>query len=485
MLTGAYRGVIRRQFAISNMMRRPGSQFNKYLRVGRSISNSRLGLSQEQQQLQQLQLQKNQRIQKWVLSLLGFGALSFYVWYVYWPHNTFPKSVASILRKGLWEESDKENFNYGKAIKYYIEAIEEANKKGLDPLSDEYTGIELKIAEMYEKLAMYDEANTLYNELLYRYYEALSEPGKVPVDKRPDMVRRDLRVLIKSLETNKDLVIGKRNLLAHLLLAQEEILTRSQELKKFFEKRQERIKLASQGKVLEDKVFKPVVNTDNIKLNDEGYMILDLQKNSSAWEPFKEEYFTARDLYTAYCLSSKDLSAALSCKMTTVEWMVMADMPPGQILLSQANLGSLLYLQSEKYEADIYNINEKIKTDKQLENDKPVISALRTLNKSRDTCLKMATECYDSVVQFAKKNNKLRFKASEQLDPSASQAIALSTYGLGVLNLHSGALAKAERLLKDSVGMAKEIDFFELIKEADGELEKVYKAKQKITQENN
>ncbi|QLL30547.1 hypothetical protein HG536_0A03650 [Torulaspora globosa] len=416
--------------------------------------------------------QRNDRIQKIVLSLLGFSAFSYGVWHFYWPHHTFPKPVAQILRKGLWAESDKEQFDYQKALKFYIEALDKCQELKVDPISDEYTGIELKVAEMYEKLGMLDEASGVYLELLYRYFDALNTEGKIPEDKRPELIRRDLRILIKSLETNKDVSTGKRNLLAHLLMAQEEVLSRSQELKQFFERRKEKAKIIFQGKALDASDFKTFVNEENLKLDDEGYMILDLQKDSSAWEPFKEEFFTARDLYTAFCLSSKDIAAALSCKMTTVEWMVMADMPPGQILLSQANLGSLLYLQGEKFEAEIFELEGKRDKDPSLRSDEPMIKALRHLHRNRDTCLQMATQCYDSVIQFAKKNNKLRFNMKDQLDPSVSQAIALSTYGMGVLNLHQGVLAKAEKLLKDSISMAKEIDFQELLNEARNELDK-------------
>lgn len=416
--------------------------------------------------------QKNDRIQRIVLSLLGLSAFSYGIWYFYWPHHTFPKPVAQILRKGLWAESNKEQFDYQKALKLYIEALDKCQELKLDPISDEYTGIELKVAEMYEKLEMLDEATGVYLELLYRYFDALNTPGKVPEDKRPELIRRDLRILIKSLETNKDVATGKRNLLAHLLMAQEEVLGRSQELKQFFERRKEKARNMFQGKALDSSDFKTFVNDENLKLNDEGYMILDLQKDSTAWEPFKEEFFTARDLYTAFCLSSKDIAAALSCKMTTVEWMVMADMPPGQILLSQANLGSLLYLQGEKFEAEILELEGRRDQDPSLKSDDTMIKALRHLHRNRDTCLQMATQCYDSVIQFAKKNNKLRFNMKDQLDPSVPQAIALSTYGMGVLNLHKGILAKAEKLLKDSISMAREIDFQELLNEAKNELDK-------------
>lgn len=43
---------------------------------------------------------------------------------------------------------------------------------------------------------------------------------------------------------------------------------------------------------------------------------------------------------------------------------------------------------------------------------------------------------------------------------------------MGVLSLHEGVLAKAEKLFKDSITMAKETDFNELLAEAEKELQK-------------
>ncbi|SCV01612.1 LAME_0G17348g1_1 [Lachancea meyersii CBS 8951] len=416
--------------------------------------------------------------QKWIYGLGVFGALSVGVYYYYWPRNTFPPTVAKILRKALWEESDRKDHDYQAALKYYLEALQECNKLEMDPVSDEYTGIELKVAEMYERLDMSDHAHELYLEMLYRYFDALHSPGRIADNIRPHLIQKDLRILIKSLEMNKDVQIGKRNLLAHLLLAQEGVLSRSPELKKYFEERKERTaKLFKGESVVQSLDFDRIVNEDNIKLNEESYMIVDMAKNSSAWEPFKEEFFTARDLYTAYCLSTKDISSALSCKLTTVEWMVMADMPPGQILLSQANLGSLLYLQAENFETKIHQLTQQREQVAAKSGDETVIRALRQLHKNRDSCFEMATQCYDSIVKFSKKNKKLRFNAKDLMDPSAAHAIALSIYGTGVISLHRRNLAKAERLLNESIALAEETNFQELLTEAHQELRKVALAK--------
>ena len=384
----------------------------------------------------------------------------------------YPRTVEKSLKDAIWDESNNANYQYQKSLNEYIEVLERLEELGVNPLTDEYTRIELKVADMFEKMNRHENAKTIYLEMLYRFFEALNTPGTVPDEMRPDMIRKDLRVLIKSLEMNKDLDVGKRNLLAHLLLAQEEILMRSPELKQFFDSKREKAERLVKGRPINAAEFKTFVNDENIKFTDDGYMILDVQKNTSAWEPFKEEFFTARDLYTAYCLSAKDVPSALSCKMTTVQWMVMADMPPGQILLGQANLGALLYLQAEKFESDLYQIDSKCKIDPGFADDEKVVKALRYLRKNRDTCLQMSNQCYDSVIKFTNDHNKLRYHMQDQLDNSIPQSLALSTYGKGILNLHDGTLDKAERFLTDAITLAKQTDFEELIKEAEGELQK-------------
>ena len=72
------------------------------------------------------------------------------------PYNPFPSPVAKELRKALWAERKQD---YLKSIGHYINALSiyDQGEIKADKLSDEYTGIELKIMEMYLNLNMYKE----------------------------------------------------------------------------------------------------------------------------------------------------------------------------------------------------------------------------------------------------------------------------------------------------------------------------------------
>ena len=107
---------------------------------------------------------------------------------MWWPKHTFPSSIAKFLRKGLWAESDRGEFDYQLALKYYLQALEHANEIGLDPLSDEYTGIQLKIGEMFERLNMLTDAAYIYNEIATLYLTVLTAPRDSQRDKELKIV---------------------------------------------------------------------------------------------------------------------------------------------------------------------------------------------------------------------------------------------------------------------------------------------------------
>lgn len=421
------------------------------------------------------QIPKNKKIRWSAYAALGTTVF----WYGYTYNERYQlgynREIQNLIKEAIWQESDRDDFNYAASLKSYVEALVKlAEDKSIDTTSDKYTRIELKVAEMLENLEMFERAQSIYSEMLTRFFIKLtSYPSKLSVDQRCDLIKKDLRILVKSLEFNHDLEKGKNLLLAHLLVAQEMILLRSPELKEYFDIKQERASKILKGQHMNINEFRTFVNNENILVSNEGYMLLDLNKDSSGWEPFKEEFFIARDLYTAYCLSSKDITTALSCKMTTVEWMVMADMPPSQIIMSQANLGSLFYLQAEKLDNDIARINIKLDKEPDLSKDSKVIQALQILNRNRQNCLTMSEKCYNSIIDFINKNPKLKYHLHDQIDNSLMQALALSNYGKGILTLDSGANLQAERLLTNSVRWAKDSDFTELLVEAENELQRV------------
>lgn len=364
--------------------------------------------------------------------------------YGYWKYITFhnfPPEVAEKLRQGLYAEGSAGGFDYKTALFHYLEALEEADKVGLHALSDEYTGLQLKIAEMYEKLDMKNEASMVYKELGIAYITALTDDNVIPVELRPHIIQRDLRVALKIayLESATNPEMAKIGLMVHFRLAQDEVAKKSPELAK-------------------------MINGSNQKRNINIPLSLNGEVNNDyadAWKPFRDELFNARDMFVALCIATGDIGLAIQTKLTSTEWMAVSGYDASETLMSFYNAGAIFYLQAEELEVRDHQ-------------KKPTISADGQIKSAADLAqisMGQASACFSAVLSLIKKlPSRLR------RDSDIDDVQALATYGLGVIALHKGNLDKASDLLRESRLRAKGCGYTDLAKNADIELEKLDKA---------
>ncbi|KAI5954617.1 hypothetical protein KGF54_002393 [Candida jiufengensis] len=452
---------------------------------------------------------KTSLFKKFLYTTAGLTVLTGYVYYMWWPKHTFPSSVAKILRKGLWAESDKGENDYQLALKYYLEALEHCQEIGMDPLSDEYTGIQLKIGEMFERLGMLSDASFIYNEIATLYLSVLTAksskdqeqgPSKIKNrDHRRHLIQKDLRIAIKLVELNKsNPQFCKAILVTHLIIAQDEI-------NKLMNYKDNKLNLITkvnqnddQQKQKEGKEsFTATLDNDRILINDsQGNEVAQIKKTPEVWEPFTDEFFNAMDLLSAICISTGDLAMASKVKIAMTEAMLLADVEPGEMLLSQCNLGSLLYMQAEELEAQEISLKRKFseisgidfktlnqdtlsnQTTEKLSTEitKEDQQIFNKILKTREICLQLSIKSYESVLEFAKSIPQDIIKQNNQIN----ETVALATYGLGVINLHLSKYDKAERLLRESRVRSKACDYEYLLPEIERELNKLFEEKKNL-----
>lgn len=453
---------------------------------------------------QQYTYNYNYTPRKWPRRLLYFGVGTLittgYIYYAWWPKHTFPLSVAKILRKGLWAESDRGENDYQLALKYYIMALEHCDEIGMDSLSDEYTGIQLKAAEMFERLDQKENAEFIYNEIATLYMKVLtaapdSEDGRriATPEHRAHLIQKDLRIAIKLVELNNlNPLLSKAILMTHLLIAQDEVHK----------------KLGPSGTIYkmtaisdDDKTpqnYNATIKHDSITVSTDGVVTL-INKNPAAWYPFSDEFFNAMDLLTAICVATGDLGMASRVKISMTEWMLLADVDPHKLLLSQCNLASLLYLQAEEFEAQEIGFRRKLaesagldydtiktltpKTVQELQDAKDMVQKMMEKGSvedkaeyqeaiaNKDKCIGLSVETYQSVLEFAK---KLPQEIIEN-NSTINETVALATYGLGVVHLHLSQYEKAERLLREARVRSRSCGYEGLIAEIERELGKLFK----------
>lgn len=429
---------------------------------------------------------------------------------MWWPKHTFPSGVATILRKAIWAESDKGEKDFQLALKHYLEALAECDKLKMDPLTDEYTGIQLKIGEMYERLNRNEEAALIYNEIATLYLSVLKADPKSPLGlrihgtaHRAHLIQKDLRIALKLVSLNHlNALLSKAILITHLLIAQEEINRRLgsasgepsiMDSSDLFNKNSNDISTEAQKLVAQ-------INLESGTELESEPVKLKIETNPEAWEPFAEEFFNAMDMLSAICISVGDLRTASGIRIAMSSKMIIAGVAPERLLLAQCNTASLLYFQAEQLQAQeqllrknfaeaagvdhdklkaIHDhlhplnvseeeateirkqINEKVSAADKLEYEKIVTA--------KDELLDMVVAIYESVISGSKQ------LASEvaQNNVDIAEAVALATYGLGVVNLHLANYDKGERFLREARVRSKSCGYEALITEIERELGKL------------
>ncbi|GMM34005.1 Mgr3 protein [Saccharomycopsis crataegensis] len=393
-------------------------------------------------------------------SLCTIGVVGFIGWYFYWPHHTFSSPVAKVLRKALWAESIKENFDYKKALGLYYEALEVANDEKLDQISDEYTGIELKIGEMYEKLGDSEAASEIYHEISARYLQSLNDPS-IDSELKGHLIQKDLRLVTKYASLNEKSSASsylQSFVFTHLLKAMDEVMKR----------------LGASGNNVFDPNIDPALASEVLLVTDfsnneksankdytltvgeSGAFFTGYPLIKSKWLPFREEFFNVRDLFVSICNSRstkeyKQIAAAV--QLCTTQWMPSAGFELVEILNSINSCGSMLYLRSETYEALAL-------TENQAENQENSKHLMNEASK----WYKCSVRLCNSVPSTYKENN-----------PELSSAMALSLYSLGVIELHIGNVEKSKALLVEARLKGRAVGFYDLVAECDNELSKLKK----------
>lgn len=383
---------------------------------------------------------------------VSFGVVGMALLYYIYPKSPYPPTVNKPLRSGLYREM--KYHDYETSLRFYIDARDECDRLNMNKTQNDYTGIEIKIAEMYEQLDLYKEAELIYLNILKRLANELSNNNMLNSLSKGILIKRDLSILSKMLENRtkfeQEIIEQQEELKlieTHLKLTTDEIFRRDASL----------LKLIMENSSDKTMVEYNLVNRDHL-----------VSKYSNCFEPFQEEFITVRDQYTKRCLEHNDIKEALNSNMITVGWMILMNRPQGQILLSQANTASLLYLKVEQLDLQL---DKLMKKQQFAEQDILFSPELNLLIHARDYLLDMSTKYFENVIANSGKTHRKNYY-DDPMDRNTIQAISLSLYGLGVIDMHNGKYGKAQLFLKDSFSLAKDNGFAEIQEESRREIEK-------------
>lgn len=414
--------------------------------------------------------------------------------------NTFPKSVTVILKKAIIAESHQGGYDNELALKYYIQALNQCNQLKMDNLSDEYVGIQLKIAQLFEKLNMIQDASSIYNEILILYLSVLTaSPGSKNYKRikntshRKSLIQKDLRIAIKLVELNKNnLFLSKSILITHLIIAQNELN------KNFVFTKVDDIKSVNFANHFDNKFnVNQYNNTDHdIVVLEPNNISMRLLTPHECAESFLNDFFNAMDLLSAIFIATGELNMASKVKISLTESILISSADPFKFFFNQCNMGSLLLIQAEEFEfqetilkkafCKIFDLNindinvdnlitEKLEDPSFENNHKDLIKekeSYKAFQYNKNRCFTLAIKSYESVLNFVR-NSQQKFVHNSNID----EVVALATYGLGIINFHLSNFQQAEKYLRESRVKSKNCNYNELIYEIEKELNLLLKKK--------
>lgn len=420
------------------------------------------------------------------------------------PYNPFPSIVSKELRQALWAER---KHDYLKALTHYINALSnfEQGEHKVNKLSDEYTGIELKIMEMYLNLQMHKEASLVLLELCYRYYnylnDSLRNDKKVNFETISRLYCRDLRTVIKFIDiqlqnqnTGMDINSTIKLLEAHLKLAESEVFMKDMEIPTNLLKDALQSQVAategSENNMKMTPKFVNMITDENLSMDSKGFLFIDLNSNrkSFIFEPMKDEIFIAKDLLDTLYLQKNDFNKAIVNKRTTLAMMSAANCEPGMLMMTQANLGTVYYMRLQQLREDYKFFKEhpdkfkEVLIDQENFDDKYNMF-MSNMEQNINILIENTKECYNGILLFSNDNKKkLKYNLKDNyIDTKIGETISLCKYGMAVLNMNiykedSDAnvdLHYCKRLLNDAKVLASDIGFIDILKQIDIESELV------------
>lgn len=352
--------------------------------------------------------------------------------------------------------------DFTKALRFYLEALKKCEELGVDPFSNEYTGLELKIAEMYEMLGLTQEAALVYSELASMYLTELTSGKEIP--NRGEVVRRDLMVvLLLAILLNADPHANRILLAPHINMANQEIQPRDESL--------------------------PLSWNRTLLLDFHEGRIPELEQrinnsNEQAFGRFREEYFAARELMTLSCMGEGDFWQAAMFKYHTTLLMMGAGFELGDCLLSLANIGSLAYLESLDFETNLKKHTSKTPNTEGIMPKDPKLAPRVSPGYVSTSSLDMVKNNTDIAPIFLSLSEKYYANVRKSIDglkgrqrrsTEVELAYIIATYGLGCISLKRGDFDEASTLLHEARLRSQGTDMQDMLETIKVELDKLDK----------
>ncbi|VEU22771.1 DEKNAAC103838 [Brettanomyces naardenensis] len=428
--------------------------------------------------------------------VLGIITLSM-IMIIWQPWNQYSKEVSFRLRKGLWAEEGKKR-DYLKALDYYQQAIDQCNEEEMDQLDPRYSGIVLKLAEMYEKLGMVDRQREVYERLSDYLF------GKLLAD--------DVKEEWKDILIDRDLVISTRLL---VLADKGRVREASERLLQRMEYCEERMKekwpflvnvgsrVSSGSDVQSSQASNssgapPFLNILDVLDMDGAYWSISAYRNrqefvdkycagdakkflnqwaTPAWPYFSENLIRARDLYAMMDMAVRSPDFSIELLKSNILWMELSGFHPIYMGTAVMNLASAYYLKSERHQLHISDLERIMKEEKDEDESLKLEMILANEVREQAQAIDSSKKIYEKLIEkLGGVESARKLIDNQQLQACLSMAL----YSLGVIEMHGGDYTESERYFAEAKEIAAENGMSQIVERIDGESEALMELPTKV-----
>ncbi|KAK9254222.1 hypothetical protein V1507DRAFT_124788 [Lipomyces tetrasporus] len=371
------------------------------------------------------------------LALAGILTMAGIV-YVTFPKHNYPKEVADLIRLGLKAERKDTPDNYERAISFYLSALEVAEHLDMNQTCDEYTGLQIKVGEILERLDAYEPALLMYNNILDNGIVWLQEDPRRAGTMSFDKLVRYLRVSVRAAEVAETIEQTSANLPM---------------LGMWIETLQKRLP-DNYTKLLPTHIMD--IEQD-CPIPPESYNFPqsptteEKRQFTHVDSDIEDTLALARDYYATLLIQNSRPGIGYHIKNENIKLMQIMDNPWPRILRTQVDIASAYFICYERATADNT-------LDRPLESRIAKSDAPRYLELA-EACLKDALSKMTAI--RGSSDETLQYSVEDHQDLDVAQALAI--YGLGVIEAKKTNYRQAMDLLKEARIRAMGCQYPELV----------------------
>lgn len=401
--------------------------------------------------------------------MIGLSIAGAYGYWKYLTHHNFPPTVAELLKEGLWATINGGGHrvpDYRQALAKYIEALQEADRLQMVPWSDEYTGIQIVIADLYERMDLVQEAASMYSEVANTYLIAITR-NKIPAEDLDRIITRALRVVLIAgllMSTDPNSFKSVIELLGpYMVMATREAIKKDEELKYLLQEY-------------------PVFNVGYLRDIQNKQLPNDIFE--SCWGSYRNELLSMREMMTGIAAASGEYMQALMIKLKTTQIMLTSGYSTGECLLSAVNIASLMYLQSVTLKFSGQDVSgatiESVESSTNSDDELPLTNEKSADIKSNVTPSQRRAQQKPNAQSFLHLANNVYeevLKTINGLDQRRTdfipEAYVMALYGQGVIASSQGNWDLAADRLSEARLRARGSQIETLIRTSESEIAKI------------